>query len=291
MSSILDIQKKYYKKLDFLDTEILLAHSLKKTREFVLTHPEFTVTSNQQLAISKNIKRRIKGEPVAYIVGHKEFYGLDFVVDKNTLIPRPETELLVDLTLQELKAINYKPTTILDIGTGSGNIIISLEHTLDSRFRGNDMIKYFATDISKNALKIAKRNSKINNVDKKIKFILGDLLSPFIENCKLKIENSTMIIVANLPYLDANWKNLLKSSDKIGLKFEPSVALYAGKDGLDAYRKLAEQIKAAKIKNSVLFCEIGHLQGKGMRKIFSFAKSINFHKDLAGKWRICKIAL
>jgi release factor glutamine methyltransferase len=293
MISISDIQKKYSGKIDNLDFELIIAHSLGKTREFVLAHPEQTITKKQETIIKKNVARRIKHAPLAYIVGHKEFYGLDFAVNKDTLVPRPETELLVELALAELKVKSQESkVVIVDIGTGSGNIIISLAHALDSRFRENDMIKYFGTDISPKALSISKQNAKKHRLDKKITFLKGNLLTPLLKaNKPMKLTPEKLILVANLPYLDLNWKNLLKSSDRIGLKFEPSIALYAGKDGLDAYRKLAEQIRLAKTKNSVLFCEIGHLQKSGINKIFSFAKNINFYKDLAGKWRACKISL
>ena len=281
MLSILDFKKKYKNKIGHLDLDLILAHSLGKTREFVLTYPEKTVTSNQQSVISKNIKRRILHEPIAYITGHKEFYGLDFSVNNKTLVPRPETELLIE----EILKLNPKNNIIADIGTGSGNIIISLAKNIHNKNI------YFGIDISKEALKIARKNAKKHGLYKKINFLHGNLLSPFLKT-KLKIQKLT--IVANLPYLDIGWKNLLKSSETKGLKFEPRIALYAGEDGLDAYRKFAKQIKLLnknKKNNITVFCEIGHLQVSGMRKIFSFAKNITFLKDLAGKWRICKIEL
>jgi len=275
-----EIIKSYSRKLDRLDAELILAYSLKKTREFILTHPEKITTKKQETAIKNNIARRIKGEPIAYITGNKEFYGLDFIANKNTLVPRPETELLVE----EILKLNPKNHIIADIGTGSGNIIISLAKNI----KGKN--SYCGIDISKKALKIAGLNAKKHKVDKKIKFIHGNLLEPLSNEFK----NKKLIVVANLPYLDIGWKNLLKSSETKGLKFEPKIALYAGRDGLDTYRKLAKQLKlfGKQTKNDVvIFCEIGHLQAKNMRKIFSFAKDIKFLKDLAGKWRICRISL
>ena len=287
---IQEIIKKYNSRIDDFDLELILAHSLNKTREFILTHPEKAITKKQETTIKKNIARRIKGEPIAYITGCKEFYGLDFVVNKNTLVPRPETELLVE----EILKLNLKNHIIADIGTGSGNIIISIAKILASMDQEPGATKYFGIDISKEALKIARLNAKKHNLDKKIKFFHGNLLEPIIKNSKFKIQNSKLIILANLPYLDIDWKNLLKSSETKGLKFEPYIALYAGKDGLDAYRKLADQLKPLSEKtrdNITVFCEIGYLQTAGMRKIFSFAKNIKFMKDLAGRWRICKINL
>jgi release factor glutamine methyltransferase len=282
---IAEIIEEYKSKFDYIDLEIIIAHSLKKTREFILTHPEQAITKKQETIIKKNIARRIKSEPIAYITGYKGFYGLDFIVNKNTLIPRPETELLVE------EVIKFKPKNYLiaDIGTGSGNIIISLAKNISSKNN------YLGIDISKEALRVAKLNAKKHKLDKKISFLNGDLLFPLLKNNKLtKLKPNKLIIVANLPYLDTGWKNLLKSSETKGLKFEPCVALYAGKDGLDTYRKLADQLRLfnKKMKNDItVFCEIGHLQAKSMHKIFSFAKNIKFFEDFAGKWRVCKISL
>ena len=285
--TIAEIINKYRNKISHLDLELLVAYSLGKTREFVLTYPEKILTKSQILNLKSQINRRIKHEPIAYIIGHKEFYGLDFTVNNKTLVPRPETELLVELITHNVEQKMQK-VTIIDVGTGSGNIITSIAHALDSRLRGNDNIEFYAIDISKEALRVARKNAKKHGLYKKIKFLHGNLLDPLLKN-KLKIKK--LIIVANLPYLNIGWKNLLKSSETKGLKFEPRIALYAGKDGLDAYRKLAKQIKLLGKYNITVFCEIGHLQVSGMRKIFSFAKNITFLKDLAGKWRVCKIKI
>jgi len=279
MKTLEDLKKKYFKKVDFLDLDLIVAEIIKKTREFVLSHPEYTPSGAQIAKIESFIHRRAKHEPLAYILGHKEFYGLTFKVTPDTLIPRPETELLVEETLKILQTTNHELQTIIDIGTGSGNIIISIAKNYKLK-----TTNYIAIDVSKKALGVAKQNAKLNKVSKKIKFVHGNLLD--------KIENTNnSIIIANLPYLDKDWKNLLKSSDSAGLKFEPATALYGGKDGLDFYRELAEQIKSKKIQNSILLCEIGHLQAPGMKKTFSFARKVEFQKDLAKKWRICKIEI
>ena len=276
MRTIRDVEIKYAGKLDKLDLDLIVAHVIKKSREFVLAHPEHKIPKFKIENLKFKIARRRRGEPLAYILGHKEFFGLAFKVTKDTLIPRPETELLVELALQETRNKKRK-TTIIDVGTGSGNIIISLAKNLKEKNN------YIAIDISKDALKIARQNAKLNSVVDKIKFVHGSLLE------KIKDMNDS-IIIANLPYLDADWKNLLKSSESAGLKYEPSTALYGGDaDGLGLYRLMAKQIKSMQPKNVVIFCEIGHLQMSGMKKIFSFAKKIEFKKDLAGKWRICKI--
>lgn len=302
MLSISDFIKKYSSEINYIDLELIIAHSLGKTREFVLTYPELTVTNNQQSAINKLIKRRIASEPIAYLVGHKEFYGLDFIVDKNTLTPRPETEQIVELTLNEISNFKCHPPAggsslnIFDVGTGSGNIIISIanESEKNTRYKIPDT-KYYAIDISKDALKIAGLNAKKHKVDKKIRFFIGDLLSPFIENYKLKIENSTLVVVANLPYLS---KEIYSSAPADVKKYEPKSALYSSNAGLAHYKKLLKQVKVIlksyRPETISCFLEISPEQKKPLTKliknIFPSAE-ITFFKDLAGKWRVCKIEL
>jgi release factor glutamine methyltransferase len=277
MTTIKTIFNNYTATIDRLDLELIIAHELKKTREFVLAHPECKLKEGQNLRIKHLVARRAKHEPLAYILGHKGFYGLDFKVNKNTLVPRPETELLVE----EILKLAPKNKTILDIGTGSGNIIISLAKNL----KGKNT--FYGLDISSKTLRVAKQNAATHSVSKKIKFLRGNLLSPILG--KKKLDNA--IVAANLPYLDLNWKNLLKSSDTKGLKYEPHVALYSGSDGLDAYRELANQLRPSARKNIIVFCEIGHLQKRELAKIFNFADKIQFSKDLAGRWRVARIVI
>ena len=269
-------------KLPRLEAEILLSWVLKKPREFLLAHAERQLTPKQISNFQFQISRRLKGVPAAYLTGHKEFYGLDFFVNKNVLIPRPETELMVD-EAANLIAHSSQPITLIDIGTGSGCMVIALAKLFNQKF--------IAVDISPKALAVAKKNARAHWVDKKIKFLKGNLLSPLIKNYKFLLLASSLIILANLPYLDSKWKNLLKSSDSLGLKYEPKIAITGGPDGLDLYRKLAKQIKSLKKSNITLLCEIGHLHGPKMKKIFSFAKKIQIKKDLAGLNRLAIIKI
>ena len=305
MLSISDFIKKYSSKINRIDLELIIANSLGKTREFVLTYPECIVTSNQQSVINKLIKKRMAGEPVAYLVGHKEFYGLDFVVNRDTLIPRPETEQIIELTLSEISNFKSLPRrhasqisnlNIVDIGTGSGNIIISIVTELEKNTKYKILnTKYYGIDISKDALKIAGSNAKKHKVDKKIRFFIGDLLSPFIENCNLKIVNSTLVVVANLPYLS---KEIYSSAPADVKKYEPKSALYSSNAGLAHYKKLLKQVKRIlkgyRPETISCFLEISpeqkHPLTKLIKNIFPSAK-ITFFKDLAGKWRVCKIIL
>jgi len=262
-----------------LDTEILLSYIIKKNKTFLYSHPEHQLTQSQITKFKKLINCRVKGEPIAYLIGSKEFYGLNFIVNKHVLIPRPETELLVDEILKQVKKNQCQKSnakrqvSLADIGTGSGCIAVSLA-------KNNPKLKIYASDISSQALTVAKKNNKLHRT--KIIFKKGNLLKHF-KNIKLTA------IAANLPYLDIKHKNLLNSSETIGLKFEPTIALYSGPDGLDAYRQLFEQIKQLKYTPNFIYLEIGHLQITLIKKIintaFPYAK-ISIKKDLAGLNRL-----
>jgi release factor glutamine methyltransferase len=289
--TILAIKKKYHNKIDLVDLDLLIAFAIKKEREFVLAHPECAVTSNQQSIISKMIARRLKNEPLGYILGEKEFYGLNFKVNQYTLIPRPETELMIEMALEEILNTQYSILNTIDVGTGSGNIIISLAHQLKNTSYKLQTTSYFATDISKEALLIAKQNAKIHNVHKKIKFLHGNLLDPVFKS-KIINHKSSLLILANLPYLS---KDIYTSCADNVKKYEPKSALYSASKGLSHYNELLKQIKllVADYKLPVtMLLEISPEQKKLLpsliKKYFSQAK-IEFKKDLAQKWRICKI--
>lgn len=250
-------------------------------------HPDKKLSSYQVIKLSSLAKRREKGEPVAYIVGYKDFYGLRFKVNKNVLIPRPETELIIerlkDLKLQDFK----KPIRILDIGTGSGNIIISTALAL-----GPD-VEYFASDISLKALKVAMQNAK--NYKVKIKFLHSDLL----DDVKMKID----IIIANLPYLPAEalakeggwseWKNN-SSAETVGLKFEPKQALFTGNNGLMLIKRLLGQIAQIKHEPKLVYIEFDPRQKlkllAAIKKQLPKAE-VKFYKDYAGLWRCAEIKI
>ncbi|MFA5358933.1 MAG: peptide chain release factor N(5)-glutamine methyltransferase [Patescibacteria group bacterium] len=236
-----------------LDAEILLAHVLKKPKEFILIHPETVLTKKQISNLQFLISKRKTGEPIAYLTGHKEFYGLDFIVNRHVLVPRPETELLVEETLKIINANYQPPITIADIGTGSGCVAITIATKSPNA-------KIYATDISSLALTVAKKNSAEHKTTKQLIFKRGSLLSP-LQNIKLDI------IVANLPYLDKKMKNLLRSTETRGLKFEPTLALYAGDKGLDKFKKFFSQLAKRKQQPNFVLLEIGHNQGRVLQKL------------------------
>ncbi|HCW74922.1 MAG TPA: peptide chain release factor N(5)-glutamine methyltransferase, partial [Candidatus Marinimicrobia bacterium] len=155
--------------LPHLEAEILLSEILKKPREFILAHGERALTKPQITDYKLLIKKRLKGMPIAYITGEKEFYGLKFKVNKNVLIPRPETELMVEEALK--LTADGTPAAIIDVGTGSGCVIITLAKQIAN-------CEFLATDISAKALAVAGQNAKLHGVAKKIKFLKGDLLEP-----------------------------------------------------------------------------------------------------------------
>ncbi|MBI4779392.1 peptide chain release factor N(5)-glutamine methyltransferase [Candidatus Falkowbacteria bacterium] len=275
--------------LPHLEAEILLSAVLKKPREFILAHGEAGLTKPQIANFKSQIKKRLKGLPIAYLTGAKEFYGLDFIVNKNVLIPRPETELMVEEVLN-FTPRGSRPAAFIDVGTGSGCIIIALA-------KQNINGKLFAIDISAKALTVAKQNARTHNVHKKIKFLKGDLLSPLIHNSAFKTADSDLIITANLPYGWKAWKNNC-SMNTVGLKFEPQIALYAGKNGLELYEKLFKQINYLiyntkyKIQNTIMLCEIDPRQTAKIKQLVKRElpeATCQIKKDLSGLDRLAII--
>lgn len=283
MSTLSDFLIKY-SALDRIDLELILAHALKKNREFILTHPETTLTKIQKETTTRMISRRIKHESIAHILEKKDFYNLSFKVSAHTLIPRPETELLIDEVMKKIST--QEIDTIIDIGTGSGNIIISLAYLLKDK-----KITYFGTDISKEALKIAKYNAKKYNLDKKIKFIEGDLLTPFMKN--IIVKNSKTIIIANLPYLS---KKIYLATAPDVKNYEPKSALYSSQNGLAHYIKLFKQLNILQLSLGIktIFIEFSPEQRNDIKQLIKqelISARIHFKKDLAKKWRLCMTSL
>jgi len=279
-----------------LDAELLLAHVTKKTREYILSHPEKVLLGKQKISFDKFIIRRTQLEPIAYITKHKEFYGLDFEVTQNTLIPRPETEHLVEISLKEISTIKkFATLLVLDIGTGSGNIIISLARNIKNKIKNK--IKFFGIDISEKTLDVAKQNARKNKVANKIKFIKSNLLNYFLrdKNNLLKIKNTKLIIVSNLPYLSQEIYSQTLPNVK---KFEPASALLSGRHGLDHYKKLLDQIERLKEKYPALrltcYMEFSPEQRTRLQKIIKgyFPESqVEFQKDLRNKWRVASFSI
>ncbi len=277
------------------DFFILLSYALEKDKVFILSHPEYSINSKHEERARSFFSRRVEREPVAFILGHKEFYGIDFTVTQNTLIPRPETEMLVDLALEEIKKLKMKngsrkKISVIDVGTGSGNIIISVVKTLKNNHAKFDKFEFYGIDNFSLALKIARYNAKKHKVDKKIKFLKGNLLKPFTQ--KLKTENQKLktIILANLPYLS---HTIYAKTAKDVRDFEPKDALVSKQNGLAHYYRLLKSLKdIPHLPQVTLFLEISPEQKFSLKKyiatLFPDARVVT-KKDLAGKERVFEI--
>ncbi len=246
-----------------LDSEILLSKTLNKSRENILTNLDHKINKKDFLTYKGYLNRRSKNEPVAYILEEKEFWSKKFNVNKETLIPRPETELLVD---KILKLYNNKTISILDVGTGSGCIIISLLSCLKKS-------SGVGVDISKDAVKTAKSNA--------IKHQLSDRLKFFNKSFHNIFSKKFDLIVSNPPYIER--KDLKNLSDDIK-KYEPRIALDGGNDGLDLIKKIIYKSKEILKINGVLALEIGNEQNKKVSKIlidngFRVKQVIKDYKD------------
>jgi len=255
-----------------LEAELLLRHTLKIDRTALFTEPDHAITKRQEETYRQFVERRIQGEPSAYITGHREFFGLDFSIDRNVLIPRPETELLVEQTIA--RAGNYQNPVIIDVGTGCGAIAVSLAVHLSQA-------KIYATDISPAALKIARRNSRKHKVQDKLTFLVGDLLGP--------LPISVDIITANLPYV------LTADIPKVNtFGFEPLLALDGGLEGMDIIKRLCLQAKNRLRPSGFLLLEIGMGQSKLVAdllyKLYP-AANIDLVSDLSGIKRVACLTL
>ena len=232
-----------------LDAEILLAEVLRKDRSELMIRNNLKISNKKAFTFNRYIDRRKKFEPVAYILNNKEFFSLDFFVNKNSLIPRPETELMVE---KAVKIYKNKNPNVLDIGTGSGCIIISvLRHIPKSRGVG--------LDISKDAIKVAKFNSErlLKVYNNRIKFI-----NLSIE----KLSNNRIfdLILANPPYINSKDIRNLSSDIK---RYEPKIALDGGKDGLDVIKKVIYKSFKILKHNGTLAIEIGNNQYFAVSKL------------------------
>lgn len=257
-----------------LDAQILLAHVLGQERVWLLAHPEATATPEQVEAFRQAIRKLEQGAPLPYVLGHWEFFGLDFVVTPEVLIPRPETELLVETALEWLHTHRQPSPRILDVGTGSGCIAIVLATRVPEA-------KVMATDISPKALAVARRNAQAHGVLERVEFVECDLLPDEIPQAD--------IITANLPYIPTE---TLKTLPIFGR--EPTLALEGSEpDGLGLIRRLLARLTGEVAAGSLILLEIENRQGAAIqalaRQAFP-AASIRIQKDLAGLDRLAIIA-
>lgn len=271
--TIYQIQKEGIEKLQkaqveeaMLKAKLLLAYVLEKSKEYLIIHSEEEVLPEQEKTFWKGIKQLEEKLPLAYITHHKEFMGLDFYVDENVLIPRPDTEILIETVLKKCSEI--KTRKILDLCTGSGAIAISIaKYLAQSEVSG--------IDISPKAIEVAKRNAKQNGVP--VSFWQSDLWE--------EIEGEWDVIVSNPPYIETEVIATLQEE----VQKEPVIALDGGRDGLDFYRIIIAGATKYLNPGGILAVEIGYQQAEKVKKLFEDEKcydTIEVKKDLAGNDRV-----
>jgi len=258
-----------------LDAEVLLGHALALTREEIVLAGDLRLLPEQVRRYKEFLLRRRRREPIAYILGRQEFWSLDFHVTPDVLIPRPETERLVEIALELAREFfKAQPLTILDISTGSGAIAVSLAKELPA-----SMI--WATDISGAALKIAGGNARRSGVADRIHFLHGDLFAP-VDEAAGRFD----LIVSNPPYIRSSEIDTLEPEVS---RWEPRGALDGGVDGLDFYRRIASQAFSYLAPRGAVALEIGADMGKEVANIFAEVANyadVSVYRDYADRDRV-----
>lgn len=257
--------------IDARDVAQLLAFVLGVERTFLLAHPEGVVAAAQFEAFEALVARRAQGEPLQYLVGRQEFYGLEFRVTPAVLIPRPETEHLVEAV--ELWATQFhdeRTLEIADVGTGSGAIAVALATHVAG-------VRVTATDISEAALAVARENAEAHGCEERIRFVHGDLLSG------VETELRFDVITSNPPYIPERDAATMQR-EVVG--HEPHTALFAGEDGMDVYRRLIPVAKAALREGGLLALEIGFGQWELIAELLQGWQDVRFIDDYQGIPRV-----
>jgi release factor glutamine methyltransferase len=262
-----------------LNAELLLSHSLTLGREGLYVHLKDHLSDEVKDRLEKLVKRRISGEPLQYILGKQGFWSGEFNVDPRVLIPRPETEILVEQAISLLCALPAgRARSVLEIGTGSGAVAISLRREVKA-------ILMVATDISLEALLLAKENAREMGVLREIAFVTGDLFGPFHFGERGLFD----MILSNPPYIS---RPEIKALPREIKEHEPTVALNGGEDGLDFYREIVTQASPSLRKGGWLLLELGQGQGKRITELLSergeFLKP-ELLKDFSGIERVVKV--
>ena len=256
-----------------LDAEVLLAFCLNCDRLELMKNPERLLDNTEQTSFCAFIARRLRHEPVAYITGRKDFWSFTLEVNNDVLIPRPDTEVIVEEVLAVLNARPVDQPRILDIGTGSGAIALALAAEIPG-------VQITATDISEAALAVAKKNALALGLVHSITFLQGNLFAP--------VRGTFDLIVSNPPYISAGEYETLPAGVK---DFEPRVALFAGKSGLEFFENLVYQAKDHLKEKGWLLLEIGGRQSRevlNLMEMTEFYDSIDVRADYAGLSRVIK---
>ncbi len=256
-----------------LDAEVLLGYIINKEASHLIAHDMDELSFWDLFKFKRLIKKRKRGVPVAYLMGKKEFFELELEVNESVLVPRQDTEILVDVVVDYLKSQNCRrdsriaPTILLDVGTGSGCIPISVLKNVDGLIG-------IALEVSRKAMRVARRNIKKHGLENRINLIHSNLL----KNVDLDyLKNKEVVVTANLPYIPMDF------DDNPDLKFEPSIALYSGKDGLDIYKELMEELKV--IKPRAIFLELFEFQ-VAILKEYMPDYELKFVKNMTGEARV-----
>lgn len=262
-----------------LEAEILLCDVLSVERPWLYSHSDYQLTTEDLTAYMSSIQRRISGEPLAYVREKKEFWSLEFKVTPATLIPRPETELLVETALQIIddRFSHERRINLLELGTGSGAIAIALAHE-----RPNTHV--VATDISYEALHVAYENAITYGVSDRIRFVCADWFAA------LKACRQFHLIIANPPYISHEERNELSSEV---LNYEPALALFSDEDGLKPLRLILSNAAVFLQPDGHILCEIGWKQGKNALKAASVycARQARIIRDYGGRDRVLAVCI
>jgi release factor glutamine methyltransferase len=254
-----------------LDAEILLMHVLGVSRTDLHVQAQREISPEEQNAFDALVKRRLGGEPVAYLIGRREFWSIDLEVDSAVLVPRPETEILVEEVLRFASDAEPDAFRIADVGTGSGAIVLALAGALKRA-------RLVATDISRKALAVAFRNARRLRLEDRITFLAGDLLEP--------LKGGFECIVSNPPYLsEREFASLMRDVRE----FEPRNALVAGAEGTEVHQRLIGTAPMHLRRGGRLFLEIGPDQKMQVEEYFlkkGYYKDIRFRRDYGGLWRV-----
>ena len=252
--------------IDEKDADYILSNEL----DMPITEIPFStrdLTKKQYKSVIKKVKLRCKHKPITKIFGKAYFYGMEFIVNKNVLSPRSDTEILVEKALEYIKPNDR----VLDLCTGSGCVAVSIARNVDAYVE--------ACDISKLALKVAKKNTKLNNVK----------VYNYQSNMFDKVQGKFNVIVSNPPYIETD---VIKTLDEEVKGFDPILALDGGLDGLDCYRQIAKNVKNYLLEDGVLLMEIGYNQGKSVTNIFkAIAKDVQVIKDYNNNDRVVVVKI
>lgn len=258
-----------------LDAEVLLSHILERDRAWLITHSNDSLGNERHKLFEEAIDRRSGREPLQYIIGKQEFWGLDFIVSPDVLIPRPETELLVEAAVKIVKG-NSARAAVVDLCTGSGCVAISLAREIEDA-------RIFATDMSMQALVVARMNARTHGVSDHIRFMNGNLFQPLEE---LDLRDRVDVITANPPYIRSGDLPVLQAEVK---DYEPEIALIAGPEGTEIQKRIIENASAFLKKQGALIMEMGLGQAETLTRMVKEAGAYNttdILKDLAGIDRV-----